>query len=96
MSRTVPPTISAGSGPALASLREPDVSGLALWSAMLVASSALLAFLATEPAHAWPGAAPASASTPDGPHSASAVPNLPADRSPLAARETEADREGWH
>lgn len=38
-------------------LREPDVSGLALWAALFMAGSVLLAFLAAGPAHALPAAA---------------------------------------
>lgn len=47
--------------PRLPLLREPDVSALALWSALLVAGSVLLAALAIESAHAAPAAASAEA-----------------------------------
>ena len=74
MSRTAPPATPTGSEPPLTALREPDVSGLALWSSLLVASSALLVFFATEPAYAWPNVQPASASAPDGSGTAASLP----------------------
>lgn len=56
-----PPSQRIGTPPALPLLREPDVSGLALWAALFVAGSVLLAFLATEPAHAVQAATAAAA-----------------------------------
>lgn len=76
MSRSTFPTDLRGAEPPLTGLREPDVSGLALWAAVFVASSALLAFFATAPAHAWPNAQRATASAQHA--AASAAPLAPA------------------
>lgn len=86
----------AGSEPPLPKLREPDVSGLALWAAVFMASSAVLAFFATEPAHAWSQAAPAAVSARGSPgQGAAASSNNSEEKSPTASQ-TEAGRDSWH
>ncbi len=93
MSSPVPSVNPAGNPPPLNALREPDGSGLALWSALFVASSALLVFLATEPAHAWPNMQPASAFA-AGDEDAAVLPALQKSDSSLPVRPSP-DRDAW-
>lgn len=95
MSRIPPPLDTAGGEPPLTALREPDVSRLALWSALFVASSTLLAFLATAPANAWPNAQPVSASAPVGLDRGTSDPEAGEVRLP-EAQPTETDGGPWH
>lgn len=98
MSRPADPLFPdpAGSVPPLPELREPDVTGLALWAAVFMASSALLAFLATEPAHAWSQAAPAGVFARGSPgQGAAASSNSSEEKSPTESQ-TEAGRDSWH
>lgn len=59
------PPHRVGTLPPLPLLREPDVSGLALWAALFMAGSVLLAFLAAGPAHALPAAAGPETAAPE-------------------------------
>lgn len=83
MSRPTLPSVPSctPSEPPLARLREPDASGLVLWSAVMVAGSVLLAFLATEPAVVGMDADVAAAA--------------PAQRDPQASATTGDGRAAW-
>ncbi|MBA3598654.1 MAG: hypothetical protein H0W40_14945 [Methylibium sp.] len=91
MSSPTPSPNRSGNEPPLNTLREPDGSGLALWSALFVASSALLVFFTTGPAYARPNMQTISASAPR----YGDVARLPSgSRVPVAVQE-DVDRDAW-